>query len=162
AKGFPYQTGVWVPLTVAGPLVKEPGREGPHMVHSVDMYSLFSELAGIDLEQALPASRRIDSEPVLAYLTQHGLASTRDTNYTVRGTNIASLSATAPLPCVIPASNVCVQVFPQQGVCEDQSGVWYGPGGAAGSAGLDSCCAVNDYLVSQNESVVDILPDSQR
>src|SRR5690606_27483642 len=81
AKGFPYQTGVWVPLIVAGPVVKEPGREVPHMVNSADMYSLFSELAGIDLEQALPASRQIDAEPVLAYLTQPGQASIRKTNY---------------------------------------------------------------------------------
>lgn len=41
-------------------------------------------------------------------------------------------------------------------------GTWYGAGGAAGPAGLASCCAVNDYLASQGESAVDILPDSQK
>lgn len=162
AKGFPYQSGVWVPLIVAGPMVKDPGREVPHMVNSVDMYSLFSELAGIDLEQALPQSRQVDAKPVLAYLTEPGRESIRDTNYTEMGTNIASVNTAAPPPCVIPSSNVCVQVFPQQGVCEDQSGTWYGPGGAAGAQGLDSCCAVNDYLASNSEPPVDILPDSQR
>lgn len=162
AKGFPYQSGVWVPLIVAGPMVKEPGREVPHMVNSVDMYSLFGELAGVDLAQALPASRQVDAQPVLAYLTNPAQASVRSSNYTEMGTNIASVNATPPPPCVIPASNVCVQVFPQKGVCEDQSGVWYGPDGAAGAEGLGSCCAVNDYLVSQNQAVVDILPDSQR
>lgn len=162
AKGFPYQSGVWVPLIVAGPMVKEPGREVPHMVNSVDMYSLFSELAGIDLDTALPETRQVDAEPVLPYLTEPGRESIRTSNYTEMGTNIASKNAVAPPPCVIPASNVCVQVFPQQGVCEDQSGVWYGPGGVAGAQGLGSCCAVNDYLVSQNQAVVDILPDSQR
>lgn len=162
AKGFPYQTGVWVPLIVAGPMVKEPNRVVPHMVNSVDMYSLFSELAGIDLKQALPASRQVDAKPMLAYLTQPGRDSLRDTNYTEMGTNIASIKAVAPPPCVIPTSNVCVQVFPQKAVCEDQSGIWYGPGGVAGSEGLGSCCAVNDYLTANNEPVVDILPDSQR
>lgn len=162
AKGFPYQSGVWVPLIVAGPMVKGPGRVVPHMVNSVDMYSLFSELAGIDLAQALPESRQIDAKPMLAYLTEPGRESIRNTNYTEMGTNISAATAAAPPPCVIPFANMCVQVFPQKGVCEDQSGIWYGPDGEAGSQGLDSCCAVNDYLLAQNEPVVDILPESQK
>lgn len=162
AKGFPYQSGVWVPLIVAGPMVKEPGREVPHMVNSVDMYRLFSELGGVDLAQILPASRQVDAQPVLPYLTDPAQTSIRDSNYTEMGTNIASVTATPPPPCVIPASNVCVQVFPQQSVCEDQSGIWYGPGGVSGAEGLGSCCAVNEYLASQGQSIVDVLPDSQR
>lgn len=162
AKGFPYQSGVWVPLIVAGPMVKEPGREVPHMVNSADMYSLFSELAGIDLAQAVPQSNQVDAKPMLAYLTKPDQASIRTTNYTEMGTNIAVANVTAPPPCVIPIANTCVQLFPQKGVCEDQSGVWYGPDGAAGSQGLPSCCAVNDYLITQNEPPVDILPESQR
>src|SRR5690606_2624957 len=49
AKGFPYQGGVWVPLIVAGPMVSQPDRDVPHMVNSTDLYSLFAEVAGIDL-----------------------------------------------------------------------------------------------------------------
>lgn len=164
AKGFPYQTGVWVPLIVAGPMVKDPGREVEHMVNSVDMYRLFGELAGIDLEAALPESRQVDARPVLPYLTEPGRESIRDTNYTEMGTNIASVNAEPPPPCVLDfgTTSVCVEVFPQKGVCEDQSGVWYGPDGAAGAQGLGSCCAVNDYLVSQGQPSVDILPESQR
>src|SRR5690606_2921521 len=78
------------------------------------------------------------------------------------GTNITSTIVEPAPPCVIPASNVCVQVFPQEGVCLDQSGIWYGPGGVAGEQGLSSCCAVNDYRVAQGEEAVDIMPDSQR
>jgi arylsulfatase A-like enzyme len=162
AKGFPYQTGVWVPLIVAGPTVKDPDRDVPHMVNSVDMFSLFGELAGIDVRQSVPSVRPLDAQPVLPYLTEPGRASIRSTNYTEMGSNIASTLAASAPPCVIPSSNVCVEVFPQQGVCLDQGGTWYGPNGVAGDAGLPSCCAVNDYLISQGDSPVDILPESQR
>jgi len=162
AKGFPYQTGVWVPLIIAGPMVAEPGRSLPHMVNSTDLFSLFAELADVDLEKAIPESRQIDAQPLLAYLTDPGQSAIRSSNYTEMGNNIQATTAAAPPPCVIPSSNVCVQVFPQQAICEDQGGSWYGPGGVAGAAGLGSCCAVNDYLVAQGEAPVDILPESQR
>ncbi len=162
AKGFPYQTGVWVPLIVAGPMVKQPDRDVPHMVNSADMFSLFGEIAGIDVRAKVPQSRSLDAQSVLPYLTEPGHASIRSTNYTEVGTNIKSTTAAAAPPCIIPSSNVCVQVFPQQGVCEDQGGVWYGAGGAAGNPGFASCCEVNDYLVSQGEAAVDILPSTQR
>src|SRR5581483_6033865 len=47
AKGTAYQTGVWVPLVVAGPLVREPNRAVSHMVNIVDLFALFGEIAGI-------------------------------------------------------------------------------------------------------------------
>ncbi|MFA7668025.1 MAG: sulfatase-like hydrolase/transferase [Burkholderiaceae bacterium] len=162
AKGFPYQTGVWVPLIIAGPMVTEPGRTLPHMVNSTDLFSLFAELAEIDVQGALPESRQVDAQPMLPYLTSPGHAAIRSTNYTEMGTNIKATTSELPPPCVIPSSNVCVQVFPQQAVCQDQGGIWYGPEGVAGPTGLSSCCAVNDYLVAQGEPAVDILPDSQR
>ncbi|MFA5489607.1 MAG: sulfatase-like hydrolase/transferase [Candidimonas sp.] len=162
AKGFPYQTGVWVPLIVSGPMVEEPGRDVQHMVNSVDLFSLFGELAGIDVRQAVPPSRPLDAQPLLAYLTDPGHAGIRSTNYTEMGANITATTAASAPPCVIPASNVCVELFPQQGVCQDQGGTWYGPGGAAGETGLPSCCAVNDYLVAQGENPVDVLPESQQ
>lgn len=162
AKGFPYQTGVWVPLIVAGPMVAEPGRSLPHMVNSTDLFSLFAELAEVDIQQALPDTRHIDAQPLLPYLTNPAQAPIRHTNYTEVGNNIKSVNDTLPPPCVIPTSNVCVQVFPQQAVCEDQGGSWYGPGGVAGASGLSSCCAVNDYLVAQGESPTAIFPESQK
>lgn len=162
AKGFPYQTGVWVPLIIAGPMVKQPDREVPHMVNSADLYSLFGEIAGINVRSEVPASRTLDAQPLLPYLTEPQHAAIRSTNFTEMGTNITSTREAAAPPCVIPASNICVQIFPQQGVCEDQGGTWYGAGGAAGATGLASCCAVNDYLQSNGQAAVDILPDSQR
>lgn len=161
AKGFPYQTGVWVPLIVAGPMVAEPGRTLPHMVNSADMFSLFAELAGMDVRDAIPESRQIDAQPVLPYLTNPAQAAIRNTNYSETGSNIQNPADTPP-PCVIPTYNTCAQLFPQASVCEDQGGIWYGPGGVAGEAGLKTCCDVNAYLVAQGGSAVDLLPSSQR
>lgn len=61
-------------------------------------------------------------------------------------------------PCVIPAANTCAQIFPQREVCEDQSGVWYGPGSDADPAGLPSCCAVNSWLESRGQSPTSVFP----
>lgn len=162
AKGFPYQSGVWVPLIVAGPMVAEPGRSLPHMVNSTDMYSLFAELAGLDLADALPSSRQVDAQPLLPYLTDPAHPPVRSTNYTEMGTNLQPAGGEQPAPCALPTYNICVQLFPQQAVCEDQGGVWYGPGGVAGSNGLASCCAVNEYRAARGESPLDLMPESQR
>lgn len=162
SKAFPYQTGVWVPLVVAGPMVASPDREVPHMVNAVDLFSLFGELAEIDVRDAVPANRILDAQPMLPYLTEPEHASIRTVNFTEMGTNITSTEVAAAPPCVVPALNTCAQIFPQQGVCEDQGGDWYGPGGVAGPEGLSSCCAVNEYLVANGESPVDLLADAQR
>ncbi|MCE7522681.1 sulfatase-like hydrolase/transferase [Alloalcanivorax xenomutans] len=159
AKGSLYQSGVWVPLVVAGPesIVNSPDRDVPHMVNNTDLFSLFREIAGIG-EERLPASVQLDARPVMPYLTEPDHQAIRDTNFSELGTNF---SADPAPPCVIPGANVCVEIFPQQGVCEDQSGIWYGPGGAAGADGFDSCCAVNDYRVSQGEDPVKLFPHHQ-
>ena len=165
AKGFAYQSGVWVPLIVAGPVVAEPGRAVPHMVNATDLFSLFGELAGVDVREQVPASRTLDAQPLLPYLTEPGRASIRSSNYTEMGSNITSVNAEPAPPCVIalgPTMNVCVQVFPQAEVCQDQGGTWYGADGAAGAAGLASCCAVNEFRQAQGDPLADILPDSQR
>src|SRR5690606_18807652 len=162
AKGFPYQTGVWVPLIVAGPMVAEPGRSVPHMVNSTDLFSLFAELAEVKLEEAVSDGRPIDAQPMLPYLVEPSSPAIRTVNFTEMGTNIKATTAEPPPPCVIPSSNICVQLFPQQAVCADQGGTWYGPGGVAGAEGLSSCCAVNEDLLAQGEEAVDIMPETQR
>jgi len=157
AKGSLYQTGVWVPLVVTGPMVNSPDRDVPHMVNSTDLFSLFREIAGID-ESSLPSELQLDAQPVMPYLTEPDRDGIRSTNFTEQGTNI---SASTPPPCVIPAANTCVQIFPQQGVCEDQSGVWYGPGSDIDPNGFSSCCAVNAYLESQNQPATVLFPQHQ-
>ena len=72
AKGTAYQTGVWVPLVVAGPLVNQPGRDVVHMTNIADIYQLFGEIAGIDVPNRVV--RPLDSVAMLPYLTQPGAA----------------------------------------------------------------------------------------
>lgn len=159
AKGSLYQTGVWVPLLIAGPasIVHSPDRDVEHQVNTTDLFSLFREIAGID-DSALPAWLTLDAQPLRPYLEEPGRTGIRDYNFSEQGTNIA---ATPPPPCVIPAANTCVQIFPQEAVCADQGGVWYGPD-ENGNGGFDSCCAVNDQLISQNDEPVEIFPQDQR
>jgi arylsulfatase A-like enzyme len=158
AKGTPYQTGVWVPLIVAGPQVVDPGREEGAMVNTTDLYRLFAEIAGIDLSTGSAAGNKpLDAQPLMPYLTELA-APIRATNFTEVGLNYTS---EAPPPCVITSLNMCVQIFPQQGVCEDQGGVWYGEDGDTSTPELSSCCAVNDYLVAQGGTAADIFPEDQ-
>jgi len=161
AKGFPYQTGIWVPMLVAGPMVVEPNREVPHMVNVTDLFTLFAELAETNARDVVPAFRQLDAVSMVSYLTEPGRDSIREFNYAALGTNLSSTEAASPPPCIIAAYNICVELFPQQGVCADQGGAWYGPNGVAGPEGLPSCCAVNDYLVAQGEAPAAVMPESQ-
>src|SRR3546814_10287782 len=60
AKAFPYQTGVSVPLLIAGPLVQQPGRAIIHQVSSPNLYRLFAEIAGADVAASIPANRPLE------------------------------------------------------------------------------------------------------
>ncbi|MBO1114172.1 sulfatase-like hydrolase/transferase [Bordetella petrii] len=157
AKASPYQTGVWVPLLVAGPMVASPGREVPHMVGSVDLYRLFADVAGADVDQAA-ASRPLDAQPMLAYLTKAGQAGIRSTNFTEMGTNLRAVgSADDQYACVIPAANnVCTTLFPQKGVCLAQGGIWYGDNLSSETSGVPAtgyhnCCQVQAYRQALGE-----------
>ena len=54
AKGYVNQTGVWVPLLVAGRLVNTPDRDVQHMVNVADLFQLFGEIAGLDVRGLVP------------------------------------------------------------------------------------------------------------
>jgi arylsulfatase A-like enzyme len=162
SKGTVYQTGVWVPLIVAGPLVNAPDRDVQHMVNLADLFELFGEIADVNVHKVVPKSHVLDAVSMLPYLTNPNQNSIRNTNFTQTADNIRAPDVMIP-PCVITAVNTCVQLFPQQQLCAAEGGVWYGPGGAAGAQGLDSCCAVNQYLAQlpQPPSPATILPVSQ-
>ncbi|WP_051952977.1 sulfatase family protein [Xenophilus azovorans] len=167
SKGMPYQTGVWVPLLVAGPMVKQPGREVPHMVNAADLYQLFGELAGADVAASVPANRPVDGQPMLAYLTDPGQPSIRSINFTEVGTNFSNPQATAtPFPCVIEAANTCIVLFPSKAVCEDQSGMWYGPGsaitGVPTPGGFSNCAQVSSLRAASAQSAVKVYPRAQK
>jgi len=102
SKGTPYQTGVWSPLIVAGPLVNRPGRNVPHMVNTTDLFQLFGEIAGVDVKNSVP--RKLDSAPLLPYLVdpkQGGGAS--GTSRSSASTCRQTARSTAPARWAAPA-----------------------------------------------------------
>jgi hypothetical protein len=143
AKGYVYQTGVWVPLIVAGPLVASPGREVTSMVNIADLFQLFGEFAGVDVHKAVPASHILDSQSMLPYLTNVNQRSIRQTNFTQTSGNI-HMNNVLPPPCVIPLTSppTCVQLFPQRQLCNFEGGDWYGPDDPKGGVAYTSCCDV--------------------
>jgi hypothetical protein len=100
AKGTAYQTGVWVPLIVAGPLVNTPDREVRHMVNVADLFQLFGEIAGVDVHKVVPKSHILDSVSMLPYLTNPSQGSIRTTNFSQTGINITA-NGVRPSPCVV-------------------------------------------------------------
>ena len=163
AKGFVNQTGVWVPLIIAGPLVNSPDRDVHSMVNVADLFQLFGEMAGLDVRRYVPEARKIDSVSMLPYLTNPSQPSLREFNFTQAGINITAGNE-RPGPCLItipqqaknPLVNTCVQIFPQQALCEQEQGKWYGP--VNGEGGYASCCAL---LASNTAGTFDILPLAQ-
>lgn len=138
SKGTVYQTGVWVPLIISGPLVVSPDREVTSMVNIADLFQLWGEFVGIDVHQI--DSHIIDSMSLLPYLTNPQQGDIRQVNFTETRGNI-HLNDQAPPPCVVKSTKppTCVQIFPQQKLCEFEGGVWYGPGG---EQQFTDCCAV--------------------
>jgi arylsulfatase A-like enzyme len=153
AKAYVNQTGVWVPLIVAGPLVNSPDRNVESMVNVADLFQLFGEMAGLDVRKYIPAARDLDSVSMLPYLRNPGQQSLRQFNFTQTASNI---SATPPPgPCVIN-SNVCIQLFPNQPLCADEQGTWYGQGSEHGE--FASCCALQ---ASNTVANLEIFPVAQ-
>ncbi|MBN8549760.1 MAG: sulfatase-like hydrolase/transferase [Deltaproteobacteria bacterium] len=150
AKGTPYQTGVWVPLVVAGPMVKNPGRQVSYMTNALDLFDLFGEVAGIDVRRAVPKSHVLDSRPLMPYLKNPKQSAIRKSNFTMQGNNLVA-TTTVQSPCYIASINTCTLILPTQGVCEDQGGQWFGAGGVVSPDSYSSCCQVNDYLATLNE-----------
>ncbi|MFN2378514.1 MAG: sulfatase-like hydrolase/transferase [Candidatus Binatia bacterium] len=151
AKGTAYQTGVWVPLIVSGPLVKGPNRSVSQMVNITDLYSLFGEIAGIeDVKAVVP--RPVDAQPMLPYVVNPDQASIRTWNYTEVGVNL-QVGGAINGPCTIQGS--CTQIPMTKGVCEDNNGTWWGKEHDAPSTagipedGFTYCCQVNDFVIRQ-------------
>lgn len=148
AKGTSYQTGVWTPLFVAGPLVKQPDRDVESMTNIVDVYQLFGEIAGIDVQKTVKWP--IDSVGMLPYLKNPNKAAIRKINFAQFDQNIQVDGAINP-PCVNSSSsgNSCMNMPPTKGVCNDNGGIWWGPGATdsddpnhPGPVPLTSCCDV--------------------
>jgi len=161
AKSTPYQTGVWVPALVAGPGVRGLGREVAAMVNIVDLYELVGELAGIEVHKAVP--RIVDSKPLLAYLKNPKQRSIRETNFSQIGTN-EHANGKINGPCQYNTTT-CTQIAPSKGVCEDNNGIWWGPGANDPSTkgippeGLPFCCDVAIWQHDHGQEIsTDIYP----
>ena len=158
AKAFVYQTGVWVPLIIAGPMVSSPDRDVESMVNIADLFQLFGEIAGIDVRQAVPSSHILDSAPMLSYLTNPNPPSIRQTNFTQTGNNIHLM---AQPPCVITlgTTNTCAQLFTSEDLCHDEGGHWYAdPKDTPNHKTYQNCCQVK---AEPEFASYDILPDFQ-
>src|SRR5262249_13642600 len=157
AKAFVYQTGVWVPLMIAGPMVSFPDHDVETMVNIADLFQLFAEIAGIDVRHAVPASHVLDSVRMLGYIHSPSQQSIRKTNFTQTGNNI---HLKAPYPCVISLgnTNTCAQLFTGKDLCNDEGGVWYGSPDSQAPHGqtYQNCCQVKSDFPTY-----DILPDFQ-
>ncbi len=157
SKGFTYQTGVWVPLIIAGPLVKSPEREVSAMVNVADLFELFGEIAGVDVHKAVPKSHKLDSKPLLSYLTRPKTKNIRKFNFTQTGNNITA-GFQLPGPCVIPLASPtgplqkCLQQFPSEKLCSDENGVWYGDQ-------FKTCCEVKNHTDFASDPAFSIVPD---
>ncbi len=127
AKCTAFQTGVWVPLIVAGPLVQAPDRDVDAMVNQADVFELFAEIAGVDVRKIVPSSRALDSVSMLPYLTQPRRPGLRRYNFTQTGTNLTA-NGERPGPCVLPmaltdfADSTCVQLMIDEESCEGEGG----------------------------------------
>ncbi|MET0682816.1 MAG: hypothetical protein ABWZ29_05695 [Casimicrobiaceae bacterium] len=65
-----------------------------------DLFQLFGDIADIDVQKSVP--RRIDSEPMLPYLTNPRQKAIRKTNFTQVGPNLQA-DGTFNGPCTSPA-----------------------------------------------------------
>jgi hypothetical protein len=160
AKGYVYQTGVWVPLIVSGPMVESPDREVTSMVNIADLFQLFGEIAGIDVHKVVPKSHILDSRSMLPYLTNPTQPSIRTTNFTQTGNNFHQTPG--PPPCVVQLSspNTCVQLFNSKPLCNFEGGIWYGPDPDGGTS-YPTCCDVKRAVYDPANIPMDTLPVTQ-
>lgn len=141
AKATPYQTGVTAPLVVAGPLVQEPGRRVSHLVNAVDLFTLFGEIAGLDVRSLVPSSHILDGQSLLPYLTNPGQPSFRQYNFTQLGSGVKAPSVQT-WPCVLTVAGQKIGndiLFDTEELCSDAGGEWFGP---PAPVVYDTCCDV--------------------
>jgi hypothetical protein len=172
AKGTVYQTGVWAPLIVAGPMVNQPNRSVEAMISIADVYQLAGEVAGVDVHKAA-SPRTVDSQSMLSYLKLPNKLGIRKFNFTQIGLN-RMINDTIQAPCQF--SNSCSHVPLNKEVCEDNLGVWFGPDAEGTypssptqsvpnppqipSGGFQHCCQVQNWLVSKGQPAASVIPQN--
>jgi arylsulfatase A-like enzyme len=151
AAGYVYETGVRVPLIVAGDFVVEPNRTVDDLVNLVDLFHLFGALAGVNVRQAVPATTILDAKPLLPYIRRPDQQPIRDTSFTEIGPGVFSAKPSErSWPCL--AANTCNDVlFTSEQVCIENNGAWYGPSSSTPiEAAKTSCCQIIDPAEGQS------------
>jgi arylsulfatase A-like enzyme len=146
AKATAYQTGIVVPLVISGGPVVAPGRAVDAMVNVVDLFELWGEAAGLDVREAMPGTRQLDSFPMMPYLRNPVQEPLRQFNYSEYR---EPYQAEPCYPCLftLPGEATCTDsILTTQQLCESQGGVWYGPGGVVTGAPQDTCCELFQAL----------------
>jgi arylsulfatase A-like enzyme len=154
AKASPYQTGVAAPVIIAGPMVVQPGRTVTNMVNAVDLFSLFGEIAGLDVRAVVPASHILDCVPMMPYLTNSAAPAGRQYNF-------AQLGSTVPPNVYIPPSVLTVAgqkvgsdtLFDTEALAQEEGAEWFGPGAPVV---YQTCCDVRANVYTN----LSILPTS--
>jgi len=132
AKGYVNQSGVCVPLVIAGSGVASPNRSVDAMVNVADLYQLFGEVANINVRATVPASHALDAQSMIGYLRDANAPAVRTFNFTQNGTNL-SFPGGISRACLLKSLQTCTDsVFPGADVCEFYGGVWY--------EGYATCC----------------------
>jgi hypothetical protein len=156
SKATCWQTGVLAPMVVAGGPTSSPGRSVDEMVNCVDLFSLWGELAGIDVRDEVPPARVLDAAPLLPYLADPSAPSQREHNFSEY---LAPTLDSICYPCLIaagPGVEICTDtILSSQMLCETQGGVWYGPGSdfcQDGDCPTD-CCELKDLGVEFSKVV---------
>jgi hypothetical protein len=131
------------------------------MVNIADLFQLFGEIAGVDVHKVVPSSHILDSQPMLAYLTNPNQPSIRTTNFTQTADNI---HPAVPPPCVITLTNppTCVQLFNTRQLCGFEGGHWYGPDEPYGGTQYPTCCAVKRAVYDPIGADFQMLPIFQQ
>ena len=144
AKATAYQTGVWVPLIVSGPMVNSPDRNVEHMVNITDVYRLTGQIARLDVPALTP--RGIDGVGMLSYLQDPAATARRKINFAQGGLNIQANGGLNG-PCVLGTS--CSHTPVTKSVCEDNGGTWWGQGAEPTlvlKVDLEQCWQVNQAI----------------
>jgi hypothetical protein len=163
SKAYVYQTGVWVPLIIAGPLVKSPDRDVENQINVADLFQLFGEIGGVDVRDAVPSSHILDSLPMLPYLTNPEQESIRKENFTQSAYNLTA-SGILNQPCVVVVAGapICTQIVPSQAICTIEGGDWWGDGSSLQVT--NSCCEVQAspiYAQQYGTQPLTFYPDAQ-
>lgn len=160
AKGTAYQTGVRVPLIVAGPDIRDIGVDRAGQTNIADIYALIIEAVG------LPSRSENSQFAGISPLRSLDNAQTsvpRHLNAANARPNLQVSDAFNP-PCEL--AEACTTVPTNKGVCEDNNGTWWGAnadgftssGTAIPADGFSQCWMVNEYLRSINEPLLNITP----